>query len=71
MWCGPSPLGAGVGPRLCFCSGYSVRVKNGFPKVDDLSGDTKLKSDFCGAEAGVEPFKGEGSTFFELGFGQT
>jgi hypothetical protein len=60
-----------VGPRLCFCSGDAVRVKNGFPEVNDLSGNTKLESDFCGAEASVESFKGEGSTFFELGFGQS
>ena len=47
-----------------------MRVENGFPEVDDLSGDTKLESDFCWCEASVEPFKGEGSAFFELGFGQ-
>jgi hypothetical protein len=56
---------------FCFSTCYSVRVKNGFSEVDNLSGDIKLECDFCWFEAGVEPFKGEGSTFFKLGFGQS
>ena len=57
--------------RLGFCSGYAMLIEYGFPEVNDLSGDTKLESDFCWSEACVEPFKGEGSAFFELGFGQS
>ena len=46
-------------------------IEYGFPEVDNLSGNTKFESDFCWSKACVEPFKGEGSAFFELGFGQT
>ena len=57
--------------RFCFGSRHAVLIEYGFPEVDDLSGDTQLESDFCWLEACVEHFKGTGSAFFELGFGQT